>query len=211
MQAAGGGGFPNCQGLEACGAGSSCRATKGASPWWEPICDPARHKLNMAETKRARRAGLDPSSLANLRMETLEEPTTDLPLTPKNILERIPCQDAVAGWHRFFAGRQVSLPKGCKGSQGLTSRSPRCRSVRCRTCPPRCKVGIAPLGIDLRLRLARLARGDEGHARLSFGEQDDPPYASVGTNRTLRRQTVIDRGFIPFVVICGRRCGGEIP
>jgi len=41
--------------------------------------------LNVAETKRARRAGLDPSSLANLWMETLEEPTTDLPLNT-NIL-----------------------------------------------------------------------------------------------------------------------------
>ncbi|MDE2058200.1 MAG: hypothetical protein KGL31_02480 [candidate division NC10 bacterium] len=39
-----------------------------------------RVTLNVAKTKRARRAGLDPSSLANLWMETLEEPTTDLPL-----------------------------------------------------------------------------------------------------------------------------------
>jgi hypothetical protein len=51
-----------------------------ASPGQEPIRDPVRRKLNVAETKRARRAGLDPSSLANLWMETLEEPTTDLPL-----------------------------------------------------------------------------------------------------------------------------------
>lgn len=39
-----------------------------------------RVTLNVAETKRASRAGLGPSSLANLWMGTLVEPTTELPL-----------------------------------------------------------------------------------------------------------------------------------